>query len=432
MTAKNKPAILGGEPAVSIPFDPNLNKEWKELKEAETEDTLAAVGHLIKEGISSILDGGGVIGEFEKNFSAYIGRRFALAQNTGTSTIHAALYAVGVGPGDEVIVPSYTWYASATPILACRGIPVFCEIDPKTLCLDPDDLQRRITPRTKAIIVVHLWGHPCDMDRINEIARRHNIAVIEDASHAHGGSYKGRKIGALSDVACFSLQGSKPLAAGEGGVFLTDNPTYYDRALALGHFGRPASFSQTGFYRPFARSGMGFKYRPHPFGIAMANVQLKYLDVKNRIRHEHLNYLTECLEGLPGIEPMYTAPYADRGGWYGYRIQYHEEELGLPKERFMEALRAEGVPVFPERYEMLHLLPVFNPDTDLFGKNCPYHCPHAEHRYKWSHGSLPITESTYARLIGLPENVVQKDLIEQWGDAFRKLIDNISSLKDAK
>src|SRR5207249_3027548 len=139
----------------------------------------------------------------------YEARRHGLVMNSGTAALHSAYFAAGVGPGSEVIVPSYTFFASAAPILQCGGTPVFCDVDERTLTADPDDVERRITPRTRAICVVHMWGNPARMDRFSEIARRHRVALIEDCSHAHGASYRGRPVGSWGDIGCFSLQGEK-------------------------------------------------------------------------------------------------------------------------------------------------------------------------------------------------------------------------------
>jgi dTDP-4-amino-4,6-dideoxygalactose transaminase len=156
----------------------------------------------------------------------------------GTATLHSAYFAVGVGPGKEVIVPSYTWHATATPVLQCGATPVFCDIDPRSLNADPDDIERRITERTQAICVVHVWGNPAEMDRIMEIANRYKIKVIEDCWHAHGAVYKGKSVGTWGDIGCFSLNCGKAVDAGEGGVAVTDDPVLFDHMLLLGHFGR--------------------------------------------------------------------------------------------------------------------------------------------------------------------------------------------------
>ena len=179
-------ALLGGPMAVTRP----PQERWVQVNA----DVKAAVLALMDQGVVSIGGPTGVVGEFEAAFAAMTGSRHALAMNSGTATLHSAYFAVGIGPGDEVLVPAYTWHASATPIIHCAATPVFCDIRPESLTLDPDDVERRITARTKALCVVHVFGNVCDMDRLCDIARRHDLALIEDASHAHGALWRGQLV----------------------------------------------------------------------------------------------------------------------------------------------------------------------------------------------------------------------------------------------
>lgn len=277
--------------------------------------------------------------------------------------------------------------------------------------------------------MVHLWGNPARMDEIMEIARRHKLVVIEDCSHAHGAEYKGKKVGTIGDIGCFSLQGSKPMAAGEGGVFITNNPEYYDRALALGHHGRLFKDLVGKEYRKYGRAGFGLKYRAHPLAVAIANVQLKHLDETNRIRKENFDYLSSGLERIKGIEIPTTVPGATRHGHYEYRVIYHREQLnGIPRERFIEALQAEGVRVDAERYNLLHLNPLFQ-GTNIYGKGCPYDCPHVKRKVTYKKGDFPISEEIYSKLLALPSfaHSCQK-LLQQYITAFEKVTANIDQL----
>src|SRR5687767_10854541 len=203
MVGSERLAIDGGPKTVTV----GHGDRWESISEAEIE------------GVVETLRGKNVYGStdlFEQEFAAFVGAQYAVAVCNGTASIHSALFAAGVRAGDEVIVPSYTWHASITPILHCGGTPVFCEVDPDTYCADPADVERRITPSTKAILVTHVLGNPADMDGIMAVARPRGIKVIEDASHAHGGSFGGRLVGALGDIGCFSLQNSKAMSAVEG------------------------------------------------------------------------------------------------------------------------------------------------------------------------------------------------------------------------
>ncbi|HEY3245261.1 MAG TPA: aminotransferase class I/II-fold pyridoxal phosphate-dependent enzyme, partial [Phycisphaerae bacterium] len=230
-----KLAIEGGRRAVRGFFPGPVARVTKAVQ--MTGDVLGMLPRIAR-GKTTIGDGSGIIRKFENAFRQLTGADYALAMNNGTATLHSAYFAVGVGPGSEVIVPSYTWHASVTPVLQCGATPVFADMDPRTLTIDPDDVERKITQRTRAICVVHVWGNPAEMDRIMALADRHNLAVVEDCSHAHGAVYKGKSVGTWGAVGCFSLNASKAVDGGEGGVAITDDPRIFDHMLILGHFGR--------------------------------------------------------------------------------------------------------------------------------------------------------------------------------------------------
>ena len=416
--AKEKLALLGGKKTVTIEYV----EGWKHITEREKQMVLEM---LDREEITGVPQ---VVRDFEKEFAEYIGTRYALSQCNGTSTLLAAYFAAGVGPGDEVIVPSYTWHASISPILHNNGIPVFCEIDPHTLTADPEDIKRKITPRTKAICMVHMWGNVTKMDEIMDIAREHNLVVIEDCSHAHGAEYDGKKVGAIGHIGCFSLQGSKAMVAGEGGIVVTDDTELYERLLICGHYGRIEQDLITDCYRHLAPPGIGYKFRAHPLAIGIAKVQLSRLEELNQKRTANFAYLDRELGKLKGIETLSVYPKAKRGGFYGYRAIYHEEELGVPRERFIEALKAEGVNVSPCRYMICHLHPLYQ-GYNFHGKGCPYNCPHTKEYQSPGEGSLPVTEDVYRRLLALPVFTdPPQGLLEQYVEAFRKVVENINQL----
>jgi len=419
MNEEEKLAALGGPRAVTI--DQEALLRWPQLGLQEVE----AVLHTMREGQLSITDRSGVIAQLEDDFAAYQGARFALARNSGTAALHCAYFAVGVGLGDEVIVPSYTWLATVSPLLLLGAIPVFADIDPQTLTLDPADLERKITPHTRAVVPVHMWGHPADMDRINAIARAHDIKVVEDASHAHGSLYKGRKAGVLGDVGCFSLQASKSMTAGEGGILVTDERAYYERALVLSQSpGRLHQELTDPQLARFAPTGLGLKYRIHGLAAALACVQLTKLDALNAVRNANHDRLTGQLQDLPGIAPPYTAPDCYRGAYYGYRLIYDPQPFGgLSIETFMARLRGEGVLASPERYALQHLQPLYS-DRVLFEEGLPWGIKLPRRRIYNRAGDLPVTEATWPRLIALPSfpNVGSEALIDQYAAAIRKVV----------
>jgi hypothetical protein len=245
-------AIDGGPKAVTTAY----RERWRKVARRD----LLPIARAGLRDVNTLAKGEGPIAEFEERFAAMVGTRHALAMNSGTASLHSAYFAAGVRPGTEAIVPAYTFFASAAPILQCGGTPVFCDVDPETLVADPDDVERRITPRTRAICVVHLWGNPAPMDRFAAIARRHGVALIEDCSHAHGAEFAGRRVGSWGDVGCFSLQGKKAVSGGEAGIATTDDPVLFDRMLLLGHYGRLKAGQVAGTFAT-DHLALGLKYR---------------------------------------------------------------------------------------------------------------------------------------------------------------------------
>lgn len=409
-----KLAINGGPKAVTLSTDERWPKIWPEEIELVTE--------MMKAGDIS-RPSGGIVDEFEETFARFTGSRYCIALNNGTNGLFSAYFAVGVGVGDEVITPSYTWHATVTPIIHCGGIPVFCESSPKTLGADPEDIERKITSRTKAIVVTHMWGNVADMDAIMDISRRHGIPVIEDASHAHGAEWDGKRVGSISDIGVFSMQGSKPLAAGEAGVVVTDNPEYYDRMLVLGHHGKDfSSLLKTGNYNSLGPQGIGMKMRAHPLALAIGLCQLKRLDEVNRRRTEIWAKYDQALDQAPGVEVVHPLPKAKRAGFYEYRAIYKPEELGgLPWDTFYKALIAEGIPTSGDRYRLAHLNPYFSRkwDTPKLGY---LDYPGIPETRLWKRGDLPVTESLHERMIFLPSYTdPEPGLVEQIMEGFAKV-----------
>lgn len=343
---------------------------------------------------------GGIVERFERAFAEATGARYALAMNSGTASLHSAYFALGVGPGTEVIVPSYTWHATATPILQCGAVPVFCEIDPQTLTADPHDIQRRITERTRVISVLHAWGNPAPMDRILEIAGRHGLFVVEDCSHAHGAVYKGKPVGTWGHIGCFSCQGSKAVDGGEAGVAITDESAFLDRMLLLGHNYLVRNVKAF----DFGDISLGVKYRPHPAAMYLACASLQRLPNRNRRAARAWQWLCEELEGVAGIRPIATLPGSQRGGYYAFVFDYRGEELGGPgTEEFVEAVRAEGAPLDFDQFRgrLLHTLPFFTEfDRTSLGGGC-YDPTRPREENLWK-GALPETERVTARLVRFP------------------------------
>ena len=343
--------------------------------------------------------------EFERVWSERHQTRFAVSLTNGTAALHSAMFGLGIGPGDEVICPTYTWMGSITPALTLMATPVFCEVDPKTLLIDVEDVRGRITPRTKAIVAVHLWGNVCDMDALMALSEETGIPVIEDCSHAHGASYKGVPCGSIGQAGAWSLQGNKPVSGGEGGMLATNDVTVFERACLLGQVNRPPNVVGEAVealqYAHLPPMGLGVKFRAHPLAIGIASVQLKKLDELNANRHAYIKAVTDGLYEIPGVSPVERYEGAETAGFYGFPIRYHQEEMhGLPAPVFAEALRKEGVlannnpypllvgdgvPLFSGKlptnsnpYPLLHTLPLFTQGLDIYmsGRGLALHYRH--------------------------------------------------------
>lgn len=408
-------AIHGGPKAVQA--DPADMFSWPII----TEEGEQAALEVLRAGNMSGTD---VSMAFEHEFAAWHGMKYALAHNTGTASIHSAMFACGVGVGDEVIVQSLTYWAAALPALSLGATIVFAEVDPNTLCLDPADVEHRITGRTRAIIPVHYCGHPSNMDPIMEIARRHGVKVIEDVSHAQGGLYKGRLLGTIGDVGAMSLMSGKSLAIGEGGMIVTNDQEIYERAVAFGHYERTKALTHASL-TPLAGLPLGgHKYRMHQVSSAVGRVQLReYRDRMEEIQRS-MNYFWDLLEGVPGIR-AHRPPKdsgSTMGGWYAAHGLYISEELGgLSVQKFCEAVRAEGVASQPGANFPLHLHPLLN-EADVYGHGRPTRNANTDRDVRQPRGSLPVTESMPERVFTIPWfKHYRPDIIEEHAEAFRKV-----------
>ncbi len=279
--------------------------------------------------------------EFEKRYGELIGVKRCLATASGTTALITSLKAFGVDAGDEVLVSPYTFIASFNVIFMIRALPVFIDSDPETFLIDPGKIESRITDRTAAIVPVHIYGLPVDMDRVNAVARKHNLKVVEDACQAWLAEYRGKKAGTLGDAGCFSFQNSKNLPAGEGGAIVSNNETFMDRCHSLHNCGRPyGSIARTSSY-PI--SGSNFRMQQIQALILMS--QMNRIQKDADVRLANAMYLDEKLKEIPGIIPYKLADGADRSAYHLYPFRYISRAFNdIPKERFIRALNAEGIP----------------------------------------------------------------------------------------
>lgn len=424
MTAtRSNLAIHGGPKAVRT--DPGDVFRWPIITNEDEE----AVLEVLRRGGMSGTD---VTIQFEKEFAQWQGLKYALGFSSGTAALHGAMFGCKIGVGDEIICPSVTYWASVLQCFSLGATVVFAEIDPQTLCIDPKDIEHRVTDHTKAIMVVHYVGYPADMDPILAIARRHGLKVIEDVSHAQGGLYKGEKVGTFGDVAAMSLMSGKSFAVGEAGMLATDDREIYERALAFGHYGRYDDRIQTEYLKAFRGLPLGgYKYRMHQLSSALGRVQLRYYDQRCKEIRKAMNYFWDLLAGVPGLRAH--RPPRDSGsnmaGWYSPRGLYRPEELGgLSVTRFAEAVRAEGSICTPGVNRPLHLHPLLN-TCDVYGHGGPTRIAHADRDLCQPPGSLPVSEKIGTLTYRIPWfKRYCPETIEEHADAYRKVAENYGEL----
>ncbi len=424
MQVKSKLALLGGPK--SVQSDPGDIFNWPIVTPEHEE----AVLEVLRRGGMSGTD---VTRQFEKEYAAWVGTTYALGANTGTESLRAAMFGCGVGVGDEIISPSVTYWASCLPAFSLGATVVFADIDPNTLNIDPNDIEHRITERTKAIVPVHYCGYPADMDPIMEIAARHDLKVIEDVSHAHGGLYKGRMLGSIGDVAAMSLMSGKSFATGEAGILTTNNREIYDRALAFGHYDLyTAENLETEYLKPWAGLPLGgYKFRVNQLSSAMGRVTLKYYDGYIAEIQQAMNYFWDLLDGVPGLRPHRPAKDSGStmGGWYAARGLYRPEELGgLSISRFAQAVSAEGARCGPGTNKPLHLHPLFH-EADVYGHGKPTVIANADRDLRQPAGSLPVSEDIGSHTYSIPWfKKFQPHVIEEYANAYRKAAENYEEL----
>ena len=341
------------------------------------EDDIQAVVDVLR---SDYLTTGPKIAEFEKMVADYVGAKYAVAISNGTSALHAACFAAGIQPGDEVITTPLTFAASSNCVLYCGGTPVFADVDPKTYNIDPEDIRRKITDKTKAIIAVHLAGQPCDMDEIHKIAKEHDLIVIEDGAHALGSVYKGKKVGTLSDMTTFSFHPVKPITTGEGGMIVTDNEEFYQKMMLFRSHGitRDENLMTRNdgpwFYQQL---DLGYNYRITDIQCALGCSQMKKLDRFLALRKEIVARYNEAFADCENIVTPYQLPETE-SGWHLYIVQVKN----CDRRKVFEALREHGIAV------NVHYIPVY------------LHPYYQEHGYKDVH--CRNAEEVYSHIISLP------------------------------
>ncbi len=419
-----KLAIHGGKRTVPA----EMIRPWPEVTDAERDAVMEVLSTATMREQRKIQAEG-----LAKEWAEYMGMKYCIPVNSGTAALHMCVAGLGIEPGDEVIIPAFTFWASAAAVLHHNAIPVFVDIDPRTYCIDTDEIESAITERTKAIMPVHIHGMPADMDPILEIAKKHNLKVIEDLAQAHGARYKGRLCGSMGDAAGASTEGSKVLSSGsQGGLFMTDDEMVNKRAALLEYFGELVTPGEEGVDQAYNACGLGWMYRGEPFGQAFVRSQLKKLDKNNALRVKNCTLLTEHLEKIKGIGTPFI-PEECEPVYYNYVVSFNPDELGLdvsPKilrEKVQEALGAEGVST-----GQWQRLPV--PEQEIFqtragyGKGCPWKCADSKVEYKkggYPKSSAFINSHCYVYGINPPNGI---ELMKLYVEAFQKVMDNLDKI----
>ena len=421
-----KLAITGGTPVLKAQDEGLFH--WPIVNDAMR----AAQAQVLETGNMSGTD---IARRFEASFASWQGRKYALSHNNGTNALNASMYAVGLGPGDEIICTSVTYWASCTGALALGAAVVFCDIDPNTLQMDPASLEAHITPRTKAIMVVHYMAHPAPMDEIMAIARKHGLKVIEDVSHAQGGHYRGRKLGTFGDVAAMSLMSCKSFAIGEGGMLVTDDAEIFKRAVVFGHYDRIVDVcTDEEMEGPKNIPWGGLKNRMHQTSAAIGLEQLKKHDAEIAEIDRAMKYFWKGISDIPGISMVYPKEEgSDKAGWYASRFLYDAAAFGgISNVTFCEALNAETCGGFSFGCNMpLHFSSVFF-DLDIYGHGRPTASAFlpAGVDLRAETGVLPNAERVNMRVLGEPWFKHDDHAkIDPYVEAVRKVAANVGELQ---
>jgi dTDP-4-amino-4,6-dideoxygalactose transaminase len=401
MEKQKELAYYGGDKVINKQFP------WPIFDDTEVN----AVVDVVRSGAWANPNCDGLVEQFEKEFAAFCGSSYAITCVNGSVAIRLALIAAGVKPGDEVIIPPYSFIATASVVVEANCVPVFVDIEPDTYNLNPAEVERAITPRTKAIIPVHFAGQACNMDAIMSLAQKHNLVVIEDACHAHGGEYKGRKLGSIGHAGCFSFQSSKNLNSGEGGIIVTDDESLASMMASLRNVGRVKGGQW------YEHHYLGCNYRMTQLQTAILSVQLKRLDTQTRRRNENGLYLNSLLESIKGITPLTRGHGETLHTYHLYIFRYDKSYFqDLPKREFALMLAAEGVPSFMGYPEPLYKQPVFQQKNFM----CYALPPEAD----YTKVCCPVAEKAcYEEAVWILQHAMlgTKEDMEKFAEAIRKI-----------
>jgi perosamine synthetase len=356
---------------------------------------------------------------FEKELKECLNVPYVKAHMNGTSALMSLFFALDLPAGSEILAPSYTAWATTAPMHMFGYVPAFVDLNPRTMTFDIEDAKKRLTSRTKAVLPMHSFGNPCDMDLICEFAKQHGLIVLEDAAQAQGASVKGKPVGTWGAIGIFSFQASKILPSIEGGAGVYQSREHYERATTFGAYELPNSFPADSPYRAYQGTGIGPKLRIHPIAAALARRQLRKMDDHNAMVDGQLRRLNRRIAELPGVSYPYTRPDAKRVYWASNLIFIDEKKAGAPKDALLKALRAEGVQASPGNYDEQHRFKLYS-------------------EAKWWHHPVTIPQDLHGttqvnrQAVRLPIfHAEAPELIEQYGKAFEKVWAHRSELTNA-
>ena len=427
--AKSQLALFGGQPINSEPW-PVSNAIGEEEKRAVMEVLDSGVLSQFRAAPGEDFLGGPNVRQLEEAWAQYFGVKHAVSFNSLTSGLFAAIGAAGIGPGDEVIVSPYTMTASATCAITYGGIPIFADIDPVTYCMDPVSIEAQISPRTRAIVIVHLFGHPADMNAVMAIANKHGLMVIEDCAQAPAAKYKGRYVGTMGQIGGFSLNYHKTIHSGEGGVMVTDDD---DLALRLQLIRNHGEVSTEGLGVTEVANTFGGNTRMTEIEAAIGREQLRKLDWLTDTRSRLATYLNSALAGIPGITPQPIQDLDDRHVYYFYLMDYQAHAAGLPRERFVEAVRAEGVELRQAYLRPIYWEPMYQQKKAFNKGQFPFVSEFHDSVPNYDVGLCPVTEAAFATDL-IFGNFCRWPLTEAHVDqvvaAFHKVLEHKEELAD--
>jgi dTDP-4-amino-4,6-dideoxygalactose transaminase len=412
MTNKGKLALTGGQPSCARKWP-----VWPVWDDAE------------RKALNGVLESGKwwygeKVRQFEAAFAAFQNARFGVTCNSGTTALQTALMALGVGEGDEIILPPYTFIATANTVVSVGGVPVFADILPNTLCLDPAEVERKISPRTKGIVPVHFAGHVADMDRLAEIAKKHKLFILEDACHSWGSQWKGKGAGALGECGVFSFQATKNISSAEGGIVLSDNEELSELCRSYTNVGRLKG-SQW-----YDHEYLGCNLRMTEFQGALLLAQLTRLEKQTLKRQTNAELLDRELRGVPGICPLDNDPRMTRRSYHIYIFRVDTEKLGISVSRFIEALAAEGVPAYGGYGKPIYANGLFQKASQGRARH-PIIAPFAGKGLDYSKVSCPVCEQVCQDAVWIWHNALlaEEDDMRAIAATVRRVVENIGELR---